>query len=48
MTMGPDKKTCRDANIVLGAVAPTPLRARNAENVLKGRKIDEALIDQAA
>ena len=48
MTMGPDKKICKDARIVLGAVAPTPLRARKAENMLKGKKIDGALIDRAA
>ena len=48
VTMEQDRKTCKDAKIVLGAVAPTPLRARNGEDVLKGRKIDEALIDQAA
>jgi carbon-monoxide dehydrogenase medium subunit len=48
MTMGPDKKTCEDARIVLGAVAPTPLRAKEAESVLKGKKIDGALIDRAA
>jgi carbon-monoxide dehydrogenase medium subunit len=48
MTMEADKKVCRDARVVLGAVAPTPLRARKAENVLKGEKIDGALIDHAA
>jgi carbon-monoxide dehydrogenase medium subunit len=48
MTMESDKKVCKDAKIVLGAVAQTPLRARKAENVLKGKKIDGALIDRAA
>jgi len=48
MTMEPDKKGCNDARIVLGAVAPTPLRARKAEDVLKGKTIDEGLIDRAA
>ena len=48
MTMEPDQKVCRDAKIVLGAVSPTPLRARKAENVLKGKKVDGALIDRAA
>lgn len=48
MTMEPDKKVCKDARIVLGAVAPTPLRAKKAENVLKGEKIDGSLIDRAA
>jgi carbon-monoxide dehydrogenase medium subunit len=48
MTMEADQKVCRDAKIVLGAVSPTPLRARNAESVLKGKRVDGALIDRAA
>lgn len=39
---------CLDARIVLGAVAPTPLRAREAEAILKDDVIDEALVEQAA
>jgi carbon-monoxide dehydrogenase medium subunit len=48
MTMEPDQKVCRDARIVLGAVSPTPLRVRKAESVLKGKRVDGALIDRAA
>jgi carbon-monoxide dehydrogenase medium subunit len=48
LTTDPDKEVCCDARIVLGAVAPTPLRAVRAENVLKGQKIDKVLIDHAA
>ena len=48
MTMEPDHKVCRDAKIVLGAVSPTPKRAGKAENVLKGKRVDGALIDRAA
>jgi len=48
ITLEADKKTCKDASIVLGAVAPTPLKAKKAENMLKGKKIDEKLIDLAA
>jgi carbon-monoxide dehydrogenase medium subunit len=40
--------TCQDVRIVLGAVAPTPLRAREAENVLRGKTISHELIDEAA
>lgn len=37
-----------EVKIVLGAVAPTPIRARNAEAVLRGKHISEELIEQAA
>jgi aerobic carbon-monoxide dehydrogenase medium subunit len=37
-----------DVKIVLGAVAPTPIRARKAEDLLRGRTLDEKLIAEAA
>ncbi len=37
-----------DIKIVLGAVAPTPVRARKAENILTGRAIEDKLIEEAA
>jgi carbon-monoxide dehydrogenase medium subunit len=43
-----DSGCCRNVKIVLGAVAPTPLRARNAEEVLAGKEIDDALIEKTA
>jgi aerobic carbon-monoxide dehydrogenase medium subunit len=39
---------CRDAKIVLGAVAPTPLRARSAEAILNGTKLTPEIILAAA
>jgi xanthine dehydrogenase YagS FAD-binding subunit len=38
----------RDARIVLGGVAPTPWRARDAEKVLEGRALDDAACQTAA
>lgn len=39
---------CKEVRIGLGAVAPTPIRAPLAEEMLTGRKITAALIDEAA
>jgi carbon-monoxide dehydrogenase medium subunit len=40
--------TCRKVRIALGAVAPTVIRAQSAEAALKGRKIDQNIIESAA
>jgi carbon-monoxide dehydrogenase medium subunit len=38
---------CEDVRIVMGAAAPIPKRAKEAEASLKGKKITEALLKQA-
>jgi carbon-monoxide dehydrogenase medium subunit len=39
---------CKDCRIALGAVAGTPLRAKKAEEMLKGEKVKEALVEKAS
>ena len=39
---------CQDARIVLGAVAPTPVRAFDSEKLLRGRVAGEKVIAEAA
>ena len=43
-----ENKACKDIKIVLGAVAPTPMRARSAEEVIEGKRIDEDLIEKSS
>lgn len=43
-----DDGVCRDVRIALGAVAPTPVRAGGAEDVLRGQMLSNELIEQAA
>jgi len=48
LTLSAGDGICTDAKVALGAVAPTPIRARRTEGVLKGKKIDSGLIEKAA
>jgi carbon-monoxide dehydrogenase medium subunit len=41
-------KRCKQASICLGAVAPTPIRANEAEKLIQGKQLSEELIERAA
>jgi carbon-monoxide dehydrogenase medium subunit len=47
MTLG-SGEVCQEVKIVLGAVAPTPMRAKKAEEILIGKKVEPTLIEKAA
>jgi carbon-monoxide dehydrogenase medium subunit len=48
ITMAEDGIVCKDAKVVLGAAAAIPLRAKEAEQVLIGNKIDKKLLASAS
>ena len=43
-----DGRQCRDVRLALGGAAPTPLRARRAEDVLRGQALTDGAIQAAA
>lgn len=45
ITLDEDGKTCQDVSIVLGAAASKPLRAREAEQLLIGKGLDDNLVE---
>ena len=47
LTLGKNE-CCDRARIVLAAVAPTPLRAKRAEEVIEGKKIENAIVEKTA
>ena len=47
MSLNDDMQTCTEARIGLGVVAPTPMRAKNAEAILKGNKVDDEILKKA-
>ena len=48
ITMGAGDGICTEAKVVLGAVAPTPMRVYRAEEMLKGKRINQELAVKAA
>jgi carbon-monoxide dehydrogenase medium subunit len=48
LALDPGNGKVREVRIVLGAVAPVPLRARQAEGLLTGKLPDDALLDRVS
>jgi len=46
--MEKDELTCKEVRIALGVAAPTPIRASKAENLLRGKKISDELLEEVA
>ena len=47
LSLAEDMMTCVEARIGLGVLAPTPMRAKNAESLLKGQKLTEEVLKKA-
>jgi len=48
LTVDPKDNTCQEARIGLSSVAPTPFRAKVAERILNGNRLEEKIIKEAA
>jgi carbon-monoxide dehydrogenase medium subunit len=46
--MEKDELTCKEIRIALGVAAPTPMRALKAENLMRGKKISDELLEEVA
>jgi carbon-monoxide dehydrogenase medium subunit len=47
LRVGPDG-TCEDVRVALGAAGTTPIHAKNVENALRGQRLDQQKITDAA
>jgi aerobic carbon-monoxide dehydrogenase medium subunit len=47
ISLAEDMVTCAEARIGLGVLAPTPMRAKNAESLLRGRELSEDVLKEA-
>lgn len=47
-TLEPETKVCEHIKVVLGAVAPTAMRAKKTEELIRGKRIDDTLINESA
>jgi CO/xanthine dehydrogenase FAD-binding subunit len=47
ISLAEDLQTCVEARIGLGVMAPTPLRARKAEGVLRGKRLSDLVLEEA-
>ncbi|MGD9073701.1 MAG: FAD binding domain-containing protein [Desulfobacteraceae bacterium] len=48
ITLRPRDNTCEEAKLALATAAPTPIRCKEAEQVLTGKKLDKETIESAA
>jgi CO/xanthine dehydrogenase FAD-binding subunit len=46
--VGAEGRICNDIRIALGAVAPTPIRARRAEDTIGGQQLSDEVIERTA
>jgi carbon-monoxide dehydrogenase medium subunit len=48
LTMEPGEPICKEIRIALSSVAPTPIRAKAAERILRGKRLEEKRVREAA
>lgn len=47
LTLNPKTGICERGRVALGSVSPTPIRAKQTEKILEGKKLDESVIREA-